>query len=726
MAARKAVAKAPGRPSGADAPGKTTSRLATAAARSKAKRPALAKPPLRKQPQSNPLLKRWKTPFGIAPFSAIGHQHYQPALAIAFARHRAEVRAIAGNAARPTFTNTIVALERSGADLDRVGAVFWNLEGSCSTEALREIARDVSPKFAAHSSAILLDARLFRRIDDLYQRRDRLKLDAEQLRLLERTHLNFVRAGARLKPAQKKRVAEINARLATLVTEFMQHVLKDEQSWQLVLDTEGDLAGLPEAFRASPAREARARGLDGKHVVTLARSSIEPFLTHSSRRDLRELAFKAWIMRGASDSAPDNRQRLAEIVALRSEYARLLGYDTYAAYALADTMAKTPDAVNDLLGAVWDHARRRAGEERSALAKAAADDGVNTAIAAWDWRYYAEKVRRERFDVDDAEVRPYLQLENVIAAAFSVATRLFGLTFTPREDVPRYHEDVRVWEVKNRRGEHVGLFLGDYFARPSKRSGAWMSSFRTQHKLGTGARPIIVNVMSFARGAEGAPTLLSLDDARTLFHEFGHGLHGLLSDVTYPSLAGTAVSRDFVELPSQLYEHWLLQPQVLKEFARHADTGKPMPQTLVDRLKKARNFNQGFATVEFTASAIADMRLYSQSETDHLDIDRFEKTVLDDIGMPAEIVMRHRLPHFMHIVSGYAAGYYSYMWSEVMDADAFAAFEETGDIFDRKTADRLRRHIYAAGNRRDPQAAYVAFRGRSPRVEGLLRNRGFI
>jgi len=706
---------------------KAKPRLAAAAARSKSKRPAASKRSAKpSRAETNPLLRRWSTPFGVAPFDKIEPRHFEPAFAKAFARHRAEIRSIAANAARPSFSNTIVALERSGADLNRVSSVFWNLEGPCSTDELREIARNISPKLAEHSSAILLDARLFRRIDDLYQRRDRLKLDSEQRRLLERTHLSFVRSGAQLKPKEKKRVAEINARLATLVTEFMQNVLKDEQSWHMVLEGEQDLAGLPETFRASAAREAAARGLGGKHVITLARSSVEPFLTLSARRDLREAAFKAWVMRGANDGPTDNRKRLAEIVALRAEYARLLGYETYAAFSLDDTMAKTPEAVDSLLGAVWQHARRRAGEEREALAEAAAQEGSNAAIAGWDWRYYAEKVRRARFDLDEGALRPYLQLDNVIAAAFAVANRLFGLTFTPRDDVPRYHEDVRVWEVKDRRGQHVGLFLGDYFARASKRSGAWMSSFRPQHRLGRGQHPIIVNVTSFARGADGAASLLSIDDARTLFHEFGHGLHGLLSNVTYPSLAGTAVSRDFVELPSQLYEHWLLQPQVLQEFATHERTSKPIPLALIKRLKKARNFNQGFATVEFTASAIADMRLYTAANADDIDVDRFEREILDDIGMPQEIVMRHRLPHFMHIVSGYAAGYYSYMWSEVMDADAFAAFEEAGDIFDRKTADKLRRYIYGSGNTRDPEAAYIAFRGRPPSVEGLLRNRGFL
>lgn len=674
---------------------------------------------------ANPLLEPWRTPYGIAPFDRIETRHFEPALKHAFAAHRREIRAIASNTARPSFANTIVALEKSGQELNRVARVFSNIEATDSTEELAAVARTMSPLFAAHESAILLDARLFQRVDDLHERRHKLKLDAEALRLLERTHLSFVRAGAKLKPAQRKRIGAIKERLATLVTRFMQNVLKDEQSWQMVLDGERDLAGLPDGFRAAAARAATERGLAGKHVITLARSSVEGFLTFSARRDLREEAFTAWTRRGANGGETDNRAVLSQIVALRKEYAALLGYATFAEFALSDTMAKTPAAVDDLLGKVWEHARAKANEEREALVAAARTQGTNTAIAASDWRYFAEKVRKARYDLDEAELRPYLQLDQMIAAAFDCASRLFGLTFTPQEDVPRYHPDVRVWEVKNRKGEHVGLFLGDYFARASKRSGAWMSNFRGQHKLAKGSTPIIVNVMNFAKGAEGEPALLSFDDARTLFHEFGHGLHGLLSDVTYPTLWGTSVTRDFVELPSQLFEHWLTRPEVLTRFALHHKTGKPMPASLLKKLKAARNFNQGFATVEFTASALADMKLYAAGETP-ADVDRFEADVLREIGMPAEIVMRHRLPHFMHIVSGYAAGYYSYMWSEVMDADAFAAFEEAGDIFDRKTADRLKRYIYSAGNMRDPAEAYVKFRGRPPAIEGLLRNRGFV
>ena len=677
----------------------------------------------RKQ-STNPLLSRWTTPFEIPPFAKFEVKHFRPALETAFREHRGEIAKISANSAKPSFANTIVALEKSGRLLTRVGSVFSNLEATDSTPELQEIAREMSPRFAAHETQIYLDAKLFRRIDGMFNRRDKLKLSGEELRVLERHHLSFVRSGARLSAAAKSRVKEINARLASLVTQFMQNVLKDEQTWHLLLEGENELLGLPETMRAAASRAAADLGHDGKHAITLARSSVEGFLTYSSRRDLREQAFKAWIQRGANGGESDNCRILGEAVQLRNEHAKLLGYKSFAAFSLEDTMAKKPTAVNELLTAVWSKAVARSIEERDALAAEAKREGGNFAIAPWDWRYYSEKVRKARFDLDDAEVRPYLKLDSMIDAAFDCATRLFGLTFKELSDVPRYHPDVRVWEVKKKNGQHVGVFVGDYFARALKRSGAWMSSFRPQHNLGKGQRPIIINVLNCAKVADGEPALLSFDDARTLFHEFGHGLHGLLSDVTFPSIAGTAVSTDFVELPSQLYEHWLSAPEVLERYAIHYKSGKPMPAILRQRLFAARNFNQGFATVEYTASALVDMALYTLEDPSRLDIGTFEKETLNSIGMPAEITMRHRLPHFMHIMGGYAAGYYSYLWSEVMDADAFAAFEETGDVFHAKTAKRLAEFVYSAGNRRDPHEAYVAFRGRAPKIEGLLKKRG--
>lgn len=678
--------------------------------------------------EANPLLTDWSTPFQVPPFSAFAPEHFAEAFQIVLKAHRKDVAAIAKNDARPTFENTIAALEAASLPISRVAAVFFNLSSADTSPELQKIEREMAPKLAEHDSAIYLDKKLFARIDDLFNRRKRLKLDDEQLRLLERYHTWFVRAGAQLKPSAKKRVAEINQRLAELTTAFNQNVLADEQSWKLVLKGKKDLAGLPASARAAARRSAKDLGLTGKddHVITLARSSVEGFLTFSDRRDLREEAFRAWTSRGEKKGAKGNPAILSEIVALRTEFARLMGHDTFADYSLADTMAKTPDAVRGLLGAVWPKAVARAGEERDALAARAAAEGSNEPIAPWDWRYYSEKERKARFDLDEGELRPYLQLENVIAAAFDTANRLFGLTFKERDDIPVYHPDVRAFEVTDKRGRHVAIFYGDYFARSSKRSGAWMSGFRSQHNMGDAAvRPIVVNVMNFARGDEDSPALLSFDDARTLFHEFGHGLHGMLSDVTYPSLAGTSVSRDFVELPSQLYEHWLMRPEVLEKFALHVETGKPIPKKLLKRLKAADTFNQGFATVEFTACALLDIELHDLADASGFKASKFEKDELARIGMPGEIVMRHRLPHFSHIMGGYAAGYYSYMWSEVMDADAFEAFIEAGDIYDPKVAARLKEHIYSAGNRRDPAEAYMAFRGRMPQIEGLLKKRGF-
>jgi len=685
---------------------------------------APAKLPARRKP-ANPLLSRWSAAFGLPPFAKIEPHHYRAAFAAALKEHKAEIQRIAAQEARPTFANTIVALEKSGRLLEKVASVFYNLTGAHTNDALQDIEREMAPKLAAHETAIMLNSRIFKRVEDLYQRREQLDLTDEQRRVLELRYKWLVRAGAKLGTKAKARVAAINQRLASLATQFSQNVLKDEQSWRMVLE-ESDLDGLSDTLREAAARAAADAGLSGKYVITLSRSSVEPFLQFSARRDLREQAFNAWIKRGEMGKDTDNRAITAEIVALRTEFANLLGYNTFAEYSLEETMAKAPGSVRDLLTAVWEPAVQRAGEEREALQARARAEGSNFAIAPWDWRYFAEKERKARYDVDEASTRPYLTLDNVIAAAFETAGKLFGLKFKELKEAPRYHPDVRVWEVTDKRGQHVGVFLGDYFARPSKRSGAWMNAFRSQSKVAGEVSPVIVNVMNFARGEEDQPSLLSLDDARTLFHEFGHGLHGLLSDVTYPSISGTSVTRDFVELPSQLYEHWLMVPEVLEKFAVHHETGKPMPAKLLSRIKKARNFNQGFSTVEYLASAFVDMELHALEDRAALDVDAFERGTLDRLGMPREIVMRHRIPHFLHIMGGYAAGYYSYLWSEVMDADAFAAFEETGDHFDKATAKKLLKFIYSGGNQRDPLEAYVAFRGRPPEIEGLLKKRGLV
>ncbi|MFM9848981.1 MAG: M3 family metallopeptidase [Hyphomicrobiaceae bacterium] len=682
--------------------------------------------PLAKGTANNPLLAPWRDPFGLPPFGKIRPEHFSPAFDIAIEEHAAEIDGIATAKSHPSFANTIVALEKSGQSLTRVARVFYNLTGADTNPQLQQIEREMSPKLAQHASSVALNQDLFRRIDDLYERRADLGLDAEQLRVLERHHLGLVRSGAQLDAKGRKRIAAVNKRLATLGTQFGQNMLADEQAFKLVLDGEQDLAGLPEFVRAAAARTAKDLGHPGKHVVTLSRSSVEPFLQFSARRDLREKAFDAWTRRGENGDKNDNRKIAEEIIALRAERAVLLGYRTFAEFRLSDTMAKTPGNVRALLEQVWTAALAAATRERERLQQVADAEGQNSKLAAWDWRYYAEKVRAADYDLDESAIKPYLQLDRIIAAAFDTAKRLFGLSFKERTDLPRYHADVRAWDVSDKQGQHIGVFLGDYFARPSKRSGAWMSVFRGQQKLRGEIRPIVVNVMNFSRAAEGEPALLSMDDARTLFHEFGHALHGLLSNVTYPSIAGTAVSTDFVELPSQLYEHWLQTPEVLKRFAVHFRTGKRMPDALVQRLDASSKFNQGCTTLEYVSSALADLELHSLSDASHVDMTSFETGLLKKLGMPPEISMRHRLPHFAHIFSGggYAAGYYSYMWSEVMDADAFGAFEEAGNVFDRKTAQRLKEFIYSAGNRRDPVEAYTAFRGRLPTSEAMLKKRG--
>jgi peptidyl-dipeptidase Dcp len=675
----------------------------------------------------NPLLEEWGDPFGVPAFGRIKPDHFRPAFAQAFASHAAEVAAIAGNAAAPTFENTIAALEASGQALTRTLNVFILLAGAHSNDDLLAIEREVAPLRAKHWDGILMDAALFGRIEQLYRACDRLALSAEQRRVLERYYLKFVRAGAALDAGAKARLADINARLATLGTIFSQNVLADEQGYALVLDGEDDLGGLPDFVRAAAGAAAEERGLAGKHVITISRSSVEPFLQFSARRDLREKVFRAWIARGDGGGPNDNKAVIAEMVTLRAERARLLGYASFAHYRLDDTMAKTPDAVRALLERVWAPARRRALADRDALQALVQAEGKNFALAPWDWRYYAEKLRKARCDIDEATIKPYLQLDRIIEAAFYTASRLFGLTFERRNDVPVWHEDVRTWEVRDGAGRHRGIFFGDYFARASKRSGAWMTTLRDQERLSGEVHPLVVNVTNFSKAGDGEPTLLSFDDAKTLFHEFGHALHALLSDVTYPMISGTSVLQDWSELPSQLYEHWLERPEILRRFARHYRTGEAMPEDQLRRLVAARTFNQGQATVEYVASALVDLDVHVRPETDQVfDIGAFEQAALASIGMPDEIVMRHRPTHFQHIFAGnsYAAAYYSYLWSEVLDSDAFAAFEETGDIFDSSTAKKLHDHVYAAGGSRDPAELYTAFRGRLPTADGLLKRRG--
>ena len=677
--------------------------------------------------QVNPLLQAWQTPFETPPFADVVPEHFLPAFEQAFADHAAEIAAIVHDPSAPDFANTITALERSGKLLTRVSAIFYDLVSAHSNPALLEIDKEVSLRMARHWNPIMMNAVLFGRIALLHDNRAARGLTGEQMRLLERTYTRFHRAGAGLDEAAKARMAEINERLAHLGTTFSHHLLADEQDWFMELG-EADRDGLSDSFVTAAEAGASERGMAGKAIVTLSRSSVEPFLKTSGRRELREKAYKAFVARGDNNNANDNNAIIVEILKLREESARLLGYPTFAAYRLEDSMAKTPQAVRSLLERVWKPARARALADRDALQALVAAEGGNFALAPWDWRYYAEKLRQRRANFDDAAIKPYLSLDNMIEAAFDCANRLFGVSFAERKDIPVWHPDVRVWEVKDAAGKHKALFYGDYFARPSKRSGAWMTSLRDQQKLDGDVAPLIINVCNFSKGADGEPSLLSPDDARTLFHEFGHGLHGMMSNVTYPSLSGTSVFTDFVELPSQLYEHWQEQPQVLQQFARHYRSGEPLPDDLLKRFIAARKFNQGFATVEFVASALIDLEFHTQPASASRDVRAFERNELEKIGMPAEISLRHRPQQFAHIFSGdhYASGYYSYMWSEVMDADAFGAFEEAGNIFDPTVAKRLHDDIYSSGGSRDPEDAYVAFRGREPEPDALLRRRGLL
>ncbi len=665
----------------------------------------------------NVLLEKWDTPFGLPPFASIRDEDFAPAFDEAFARARAAIAAIADGPATD-FAGVIEALELAEGDLDRVSGLFYNLAGADSNDAREALMRDLAPKMSGFSSEITNNKVLFAKIEALWQGRDALALTAEQLRVLELYRRMFVRSGAALEGAQADRLTAVKARLAVLGTQFSQNLLADERSWFMEL-AEADLEGLP-AFVVEAARAAGAeRGLGA--VVTLNRSLIVPFLQFSPRRALRQRAYEAWVARGANGGQTDNRGIAAETLALRSERAALLGYADFASFKLEPEMARTPAAVRDLLMRVWSPARAKALQDAAVLEAMLRADGQPGPLEAWDWRYYSEQRRKAEHDLDEAVLKPYLSLEAMLGAMFDCAHRLFGLEFREIEG-PFYHPDVRGWEV-TRKGGHVAVFLGDYFARGSKRSGAWCSAMRSQRKLGGEQRPIVVNVCNFAKGD---PCLLSYDDARTLFHEFGHALHQMLSDVTYGFISGTSVARDFVELPSQLYEHWLEVPQVLQTHARHHETGAPMPADLLQRLLAAGTYDQGFATVEFVASAMVDLEFHSG--TPPADPMQKQAEVLEALGMPRAIRMRHATPHFAHVFSGdgYSSGYYSYMWSEVMDADAFAAFEETGDPFDPATAAKLERFILSAGGSEEAETLYLKFRGKMPGVEALLKGRGLL
>jgi peptidyl-dipeptidase Dcp len=685
---------------------------------------AVAESPENDSGADNPLLADWDTPFGSPPVDRIEEAHFLPAFEVALARHSAEIEVIAADSEAPTFENTLLAMEQAGADLVRVARVFSNLASSATNDEIRAIQREMSPRLAAHSASITLNPDLFARIETLYQNRDSLELTPQQARLLETTHEDFIRAGAQLEGADRERFAEIRSELASLYTRFSQNEQADREAWTLELDAE-DIAELPNYIVSAAAGAAADRGLDG-HVVTLARSSVEPFLESSPNREQRETAWRAWTQRGDNSNENDNKDTIRTILALRLEMANLLGYETFAHYRTAGTMAGTPDAAMSLMEQVWWPARQRALEEGADIQTRIDNAGGGFELEPWDWRYYTQQVRAERYDLDESEVKAYLQLDNMVDAMFFVAERLFDIRFVEREDIPTYHPDVRVWAMENPEGEVAGIFYGDFFARPGKRGGAWMSSFRPQDGL-TGEIPLILNNCNYNKPAAGEAALLSFTDAVTLFHEFGHGLHGLLSNTAFPSLAGTSVDRDFVEFPAQLLEHWLAQPEVLERFALHRETGEPMPPELLERVLEATKFNQGFATVEFLNSGFVDLAYHLNTDPASLEIDAFENEVLASRQNLEQIPMRHRSTHFLHTFAGegYSAGYYSYLWAGVLDNDGFAAFEEAGDIFDPALAQKLYDNVFSAGDTQEAMDAYVGFRGREPEVDALLRNRGF-
>ncbi|HXW10246.1 MAG TPA: M3 family metallopeptidase [Steroidobacteraceae bacterium] len=684
--------------------------------------------PETKTAANNPLLAAWTGPYGgVPPFDRAKVEHLEPALEAGMAQQLAEIDRIAKDPAAPTFENTIAALERSGRTLDRVHTVYGVYSSTLNDEAVQAVEREMSPKLAAFSDQITQNAPLFERIAKVYESREKSGLTPEQQRLTWLYYTNFVRAGAKLDADAKQRLSQINQELAGLYTQFSQNVLKDENEQAVTIDDEAGLAGLSAAIRDGLAQEAESRGQKGKWAVANTRSSVEPFLTYAENRALREKVWRMFVMRGDNGGPTDNNATITRILQLRAERAKLLGFPTHAHWRLENSMAKTPERAMELMQAVWPPAVARVHEEVADMQKIADAEQAGIRIEPWDYRYYAEKVRKAKYDLDENELTPYMQLENLREGMFYMAKQLFGFTFKQVEaaKVPVYHPDVRVWEVNDPQGKLVGLWYFDPYARKGKRSGAWMNAYRTQERFDREVRTIVSNNSNFVKGKPGEPVLISWTDAEVLFHEFGHALHGLSSDVNYPSLAGTAVPRDYVEFPSQLLEHWLSTPEILDKYALHVETGKPIPRELVAKIESADKFNKGFDTVEYLSSALVDMKLHLAG-AQKIDPDKFERETLAALGMPSEIVMRHRTPQFNHVFSGdgYSAGYYSYLWSDTITADAWEAFTEAGGAWDKQVGNRLKR-LLALGNTVDPADAYRAFRGRDPGIDALMRKRGF-
>src|SRR5688572_8138263 len=677
----------------------------------------------------NPLLLKWEGPHGgVPPFDRVQIPLFKPALEAAMTEQLAEVDAIAKQTAAPDFENTIAALEKSGSTLSRVGTLYAVWGATMSGPEYQVVQREMAPRLAAFNDQITQNEALFKRIEAVYNSPEKAKLNAEQQRVTWLYFTNFVRAGARLSPEAKKRLSEINQKLAGLFTKFSQNVLAEETDQFIVLKSEAELAGLPQSLRDAAATAAETKKQPGTWVLMNTRSSIDPFLTYSDRRDLREKAWRMFVNRGDNGGEHDNNATITEILQLRAERAKLLGYKTHAHWRLENSMAKTPERALELMEAVWKPSVARVHEEVADMQALADKEGAKIKIEPWDYRYYMEKVRKAKYDLDQNEVKPYLQLEKLREGIFWVSGELFNFNFTPVTNVPVAHPDIRVWEVTDKTSKrHIGLWYFDPYARAGKRSGAWMNAYRSQERVNGEVTTIVSNNSNFVKGKPGEPVLISWDDATTMFHEFGHALHGLSSNVTYPSVAGTAVPRDYVEFPSQLLEHWLNTPEVLQKFALHYETGKPIPQALVDKLNRTATFNQGFATVEYLSAALVDMKLHLAGDK-KIDADAFERETLAQLGMPKEIVMRHRTPQFLHVFGsdGYSAGYYSYLWSDLITADAFGAFVEGKGPYDKAVAERLRKYVFSVGNTADPGEGYRAFRGRDPKIDALMKKRGFI
>ena len=675
---------------------------------------------------SNPFFDQWNTPFGTPPFDKIKNEHYLPAFKAGIEEQNKEIEAIVNNSEAPTFENTIEELEYSGSLLTKVSRVFFAMTEAMTNDELQAITKEVSPMLSKHNDDINLNPELFARIKSVYENKDKFDLNTEQNKLLEEYYKSFVRGGANLPDDKKEEFREINKELSLLSIQFGENVLKETNKFEMVLE-ESDLDGLPENVVAMGADEAKARGYEGKYVYTIQRTSMYPFLTYSTRRDLREKIYKAYINKGDNNDELDNKKIAAKMAALRVKRANLLGYPTHAAFVLEEQMAKTPTAVYDLLNKLWEPALNVAKKERDDMQKMIYDEGNDFELEGWDWWYYSEKVKKAKYDLDENELRPYFEVTNVIKGVFDLSTRLWGITFEERNDIPKYHPDVKTFEVKDKDGSHLAILYTDYFPRESKRGGAWMDVFVKQHvdKDGNFVAPIVYNVGNFSKPTAGKPALLSLDNVTTLFHEFGHALHGMLAHTVYPSLSGTSTPRDFVEFPSQVMENWCMHPDVLKNYAFHYETGEPIPDELVQKIKKSGKFNQGFATVEYLAASFLDMDWHTLTEPVEKDVIEFENASMNRIGLIKQIAPRYRTTYFNHIFSGgYSAGYYSYIWSEVLDADAFAAFVESGDVYNQEIAGRYREYILSKGGTADAMELYKKFRGKEPDIEPLLEKRG--